>query len=91
MEPADKPEPVLPQVFEYGPDQAARSTEYSDSHNLQTLTGTRTPSVEELELDGGALEPRKDQVWYGTSSVPRQMDRKLTSYIGECWERDRLM
>jgi hypothetical protein len=58
-----KPEPVLPQVFEFGPDQN-RSTEYSDSHHLRTLTGSRTPSVEELEIDEAPLEPRRDQVWY---------------------------
>lgn len=69
MEPVDKPEPVLPRVFEYSGDQS-RSTEYSDSHHLRTLTGTRTPSVEELELDGGPLEPRKDQVWYEASQYP---------------------
>lgn len=89
MEP-HKPEPVLPQVFEYGGDQS-RSTEYSDSHHLRTLTGTRTPSVEELEIDEGCMEPRRDQVWYGVSPSPGNSSSMLTAQLGEFWERDRLM
>jgi hypothetical protein len=73
MEPV-KPEPVLPQVFEYGGENI-RATEYSDSHHLQTLTGSRTPSVEVLEMDGARAEPRRDQVWYEPAQSPGAMAR----------------
>jgi hypothetical protein len=83
MEPV-KPEEVLPQVYEYGGENNTRSTEYSDSHHLRTLTGTRTPSVEELELDGGRVEPRRDQVWYGAPISAIAKGTTLTSQLGEC-------
>lgn len=91
----NKPEPVLPQVFEFGGDQN-RSTEYSDSQHLHTLSGTRTPSVEDLEIDEACLEPRRDQVWYGPSPLGT---RTLFIYFfthacalaGERWASDRLM
>jgi yeast amino acid transporter len=57
----DKPEVVLPQVYEYAADPA-RSTEYSDSQNLRTLAGTSTPSVEDFEIEQNG-ERRGDQVW----------------------------
>ena len=83
MEPI-KPEEVLPQVYEYGGENNTRSTEYSDSHHLRNLTGTRTPSVEELEIDGGCVEPRRDQVWYGASDNCNRKGTMLTSQLGEC-------
>jgi amino acid transporter len=63
----EKPEAVLPQVFEYGADQS-RSRFDSDFQNVQTLTGTRTPSVDEPEFVEDAQGRRGNGVWYGVYS-----------------------
>jgi amino acid transporter len=63
----EKPEAVLPQVFEYGGDQS-RSGFDSEFQNVQTLTGTRTPSIDEPEFVEDARGRHGDGVWYGVYS-----------------------
>jgi amino acid transporter len=57
----EKPEAVMPQVFEYGGE--SRSTDYSEFTFQNVRTLTRTPSVDEPEHVEDQRERHGEGVW----------------------------